>query len=376
MSKINAVVVYYDVVTSYGWGVDSCWRGILSGETAISRLSRFSTESFQTKNAAVVPDLVSSRHESLVMQMISPLVVKAIVNIPADAFLILATTVGEIDILEQYVLGSGLDAADSRLVCLLDKVKRLSGVNNSGMICSAACASSSSAIARAMAMIRQGERDCVLVAACDSVNEFVFAGFSSLMAFDEYMARPFDRNRKGLSLGEGAGLILLMSKERALLEKRPVLGEVAGWGLTGDANHMTGSSRDGKALALAVRRALKSAGVSSEMIGCVSAHGTGTVYNDSMEMKAFKEVFQKRKVPVYSVKGGTGHTMGMAGLLEAIIALESLKEGVIPPTVNTRGIDKEAQGWVSSQACSFDTGLTLSTNSGFGGVNSALVLRR
>jgi 3-oxoacyl-[acyl-carrier-protein] synthase II len=154
------------------------------------------------------------------------------------------------------------------------------------------------------------------------------------------------------------------------------MGEIAGWGLTNDAHHMTAPSRDGSGLALAVHKALQSADISEDAVACVAAHGTGTVYNDSMEMKAFKEVFGTRTVPTYSVKGGTGHTMGAAGLIEIILAFRSLREKVVPPTVNVCDIDDEAQGWISSEPCVFDGSVTVSTNSGFGGINCAVLLEK
>jgi 3-oxoacyl-[acyl-carrier-protein] synthase II len=244
------------------------------------------------------------------------------------------------------------------------------------MVVCAACASSSAAVAQGAAMIREGDRDCVLVVACDNVSEFVAAGFSSLMALDKDMARPFDQNRRGLSLGEAAAFILLMSDARASREDRPVLARISGWGLTSDANHITGPSRDGSGLALALRRALRSANVSAEEVGSISAHGTGTVYNDSMEMKAFKSIFKRSALPTYSLKGGIGHTMGTAGLVDIIVAVETLREGVLPPTVNLREVDEEAAGWASPDPCACDTGVTVSTNSGFGGINCAVVLSR
>jgi len=376
MSSVKPVVVSYDMVTPYGWGIDACWNGLLSGKTAISCLDRFSTKHFRTGNAAIVPGLRVIQDESLVMQMLRSLLTRSAHFIPEDSFLILATTVGEIDILERCILDDVGNATGSRLDCLLNKVERLSGVKHSGMVISAACASSSAAIARAAAMISSGERDCVLIVACDSVSEFVFAGFSSIMALDEDMARPFDKNRGGLSLGEAAGFILLMSETRASLEKRSVIGEVAGWGLTNDANHMTGPSRDGSGLALAVSKALQSANITEDTVGCIAAHGTGTVYNDSMEIKAFKTVFETRPIPTYSIKGGTGHTMGAAGLIEIIVAFQSLEKRIVPPTVNISDIDEEAQGWVSSKPCEFDSTVTVSTNSGFGGINATVVLKK
>ena len=178
-----------------------------------------------------------------------------------------------------------------------------------------------------------------------------------------------------MSLGEAAGFILMMSEARAQNEKRTVIGEVAGWGLTSDASHMTAPSKDGNGLARAVIKAMHLAGISKEAVGCVSAHGTGTVYNDSMEMKAFKTIFNNHPIPIYSIKGGTGHTMGAAGLLETILAFQSLKTQTVPPTVNMNDIDDEAKGWVFNMPLHFEGQYTVSTNSGFGGINCALVLK-
>lgn len=375
MASVKAVVVAYDIVTAFGWGVDSGWEGLLSGKTAIRRLERFSTKAFVTENAAVMPELNADRDESLVMQMLTPLFAENSSLIPTDASLILATTQGEIDILEQSVFGSEAPARDSCLDRLLQKVVDLSGITGSRMIISAACASSTAAVAQAGAWIRYGQSDCVLVVGCDSLTEFVFSGFSSLGALDKNMARPFDGNRGGLSLGEAAGFALIMSDSRARRENRPVLGEIAGWGSSNDANHLSSPSRDGSGLASAIRKALVTAELSQDEVGVISAHGTGTVYNDSMEMKAFKSVFGTRSRPVYSVKGAVGHTLGAAGLLEVILAFRSLDEKIVPPTVNMRIPDEEAAGWVSSEIRTIDSSVTLSTNSGFGGINVALILK-
>jgi 3-oxoacyl-[acyl-carrier-protein] synthase II len=372
----KAVAVACDMVTPYGWGIDPCWKGLMSGITAIRRIDRFSTVNLHTENAAMVPGLKAVKNKSLIMQMLTPLLSKIVPGIPEETFVILATTTGEIEILERFVLNKKSEAKKSLPGNLLDKIITLSGTDGKGMVISAACASSSAALSKAASMIRNRELDSVLMVACDCVSEFVTAGFSSLMALDRDKAKPFDKNRQGLSLGEAAGYMLLMSDERADREHRSVIGEIAGWGLTNDANHITGPSKDGIGLSMAILNALESAGVSENEIGSISAHGTGTIYNDSMEMRAIKKIFGQRPVPVYSVKGGTGHTLGAAGLLETIISFCSLDKKVVPPTVNLRDIDREAEGWVSSGQQSFESPVTLSTNSGFGGVNSALVLKK
>jgi 3-oxoacyl-[acyl-carrier-protein] synthase II len=296
-------------------------------------------------------------------------------QIPIDSFLILATTVGEIDMLERFFLSGHSGIKESTPSKLLRKTTRLAGVKSPGMVFSCACASSSAAVAQGADLIRSGKKDSVLVVAADSVSEFVLSGFSSLMALDNSSARPFDKGRRGLILGEAAGFILLMSDKRAREEKRKILGEVAGWGLSCDANHMTGPIRDGSGLSRALLKALKSAKVSSSDIGCISAHGTGTLYNDSMEMKAFKKVY-KNPIPIYSIKGAIGHTLGAAGLVEAIVALKVLQENIIPATVGLVNIDSEAQNWVSLSSRKLKKGMVILNNCGFGGINAAVILKK
>jgi len=372
---MRTVVVAADMITPYGPGTDACWEGLTANRTAISRVARFNTGAFHSAFAGIVPDLSYHGSETLVMQMLRSLFEKNRRLVPADAKLILATTKGEIDLLEQSVLSGSGDASASEPLRLLDKVARLTGAQGKGMVVSAACTSSAAAAAQAAALIRNGHADCVLVVACDSVTEFIFSGFSSLMALDSVPARPFDRNRAGLSVGEAAAFALFMSEARARQEQRTVLGEVAGWGLSDDANHMTGPSRESEGLILAITKALRSADKQQEDVGLISGHGTGTVYNDAMEMRAFHAVFKNKERPLYSVKGGIGHTMGAAGLVELIIALRALREQRVPATVNLREADQDAAGWVSDRMQSVrDNSLALVTNAGFSGVNTALVL--
>jgi 3-oxoacyl-[acyl-carrier-protein] synthase II len=371
---MKTVVVAADMVTPYGRGIEACWQGIRSGRTAIADVDRFRTEAFHSSCAGIVPGLSYHGDLSLVMQMLAPLLSEARSLVPGDADLMLATTKGEIDLLEMHVLeGRGRDA-DCSLDRLLARVVGATGLRGESVVISAACASSSAAIARAAARICSGKADAVLVVACDGVTEFIFSGFSSLMALDKGPARPFDRSRSGLTVGESAGYALLMSEERALREGRPLIGTIAGWGLSDDANHMTGPSRESEGLILAITKALKSAGAEPGSVGFISAHGTGTVFNDAMEMRAFQRVFS-RPVPVYSLKGGIGHTMGAAGLIEVVLALHALRERTVPATVNLREADRDADGWVfPAERPLQGEALALTTNAGFSGINAALVL--
>jgi len=370
-------VVDGDLVTAYGVGLDACWNGLNEGRSAVKPLTRFSTEPFQCHNAAVFDGLTTYRAgTSIVWQMLTQLLAENDSRVPDDALILLASTTGEIDLLEQSIDADTPTCSESKLATLLEKVCTRLGEKRSGAVISSACASATVALAQGAGMIERGEQECVLVVACDTVSEFVYSGFASLMALDPDGARPFDAKRRGLSVGEAAGFALLMSAERAERENRPSLGELAGWGLSNDANHMTGPSRDGSALAHAIETSLTHAKISLTAISMICAHGTGTPYNDAMELKAFKTVFPEPK-PLFSVKGGTGHTMGAAGLVETLLTLRGQREGFVPSTVGLKQPDEEATGWASPEAVQLkESEWALSTNSGFGGVNAALVLRK
>jgi 3-oxoacyl-[acyl-carrier-protein] synthase II len=332
-------------------------------------------DAFECRKAALIDSLDVDAPHSLIMQMLLRMLEHAVCEWPSTTKLLLATTTGEIDLLEQGVVDEEKNVADSRPSRLLERVSDLCGGLKNGMVISAACASSTAAVAQAASLIRSGIEESVLVVACDCVTEFVFSGFSALRALDPDVARPFDRHRAGLSLGEGCGYMLMMSEDMARRSGRPILGEVVGWGMSNDANHMTGPSRDGAGLKHAIELALRIGNVGADQVGAICAHGTGTGYNDSMEMKAVKSVFDQA-LPTFSVKGGTGHTMGSAGVIETVLALHVAKTGWVPGTVGMSDVDDEADGWVSRDGMACAPGWVLSTNSGFGGINAALLLKR
>ncbi len=362
-----------DIITPYGLGTEACWQGLLSGKSALTKLERFDTAEFKSNMAGIIPGLEYHQGKSLVYQMFEKVFEGK--SVPKDAKLMLATLNGEMDRIEEQVLYGRGEPHSGCMPNLLNAVQELCGIEEEGAVISSACASSTAALGIAGSMIRNGETDCVVVVSCDPVTEFLYSGFSSLMALDPGPARPFDEKHNGLTIGEAAGYAVLMSEDRARSEGCRNYGELVGWGMSNDANHMTGPLRDGLGLARSIEIALKIAGISEKEIDFIAAHGTGTVYNDLMEMAAFHSVFSSPR-PTYSVKGGIGHTMGAAGLVEAVLALKTFDTGLVPPSVGVETPEPSADGWVLKNTIELDAEYTLSTNAGFGGVNSSLVFRK
>jgi len=361
------------LITPYGLGVEPCWNGLMKNESRLAETDRFDTTEFKSRMAGIVPGLSYHSGKSIVLQMLEEVLKNH--SIPSDAHLLLATLNGEMDCVEETVLHGNRKPHACCMQNLLKSTQLLCGVSDEGAVVSSACASSTVALGLAGSLIRSGERDCVVVVSCDGVSEFLYSGFSSLMALDSGAARPFDREHAGLTIGEAAGFVVLMSEERAKKEGRKIEGELLGWGMSNDAHHMTGPLRDGSGLARSIEIALKVAGVNEKQIDFIAAHGTGTIYNDEMEMAAFHSVFSSSR-PTYSVKGGMGHTMGAAGLVEAVLALKTFETGWVPPSVRMQTPADEAAGWLLTEPLELDAEYVLSTNAGFGGVNASLVLKR
>jgi len=378
MFSNRVFIVDSNIITPYGLGIDICFESLMSGNSAVSKLERFETRHFVSDKAAVIKDLNTPTSESLVFRMLKLLLKTGNLSLPEDCKLFLATTTGEIDLLERSILKETESADSSNILNLLKKIENLTGAKQgSSILVSAACASSTLALSKASMMIAGGEIDSALIIACDCVSEFVFSGFSSLMALSPDIARPFDKNRNGLSLGEAACYTLLKSEKLLKSEQLHKYGEIAGWGSCSDSFHMTGPSLDGSGLAMTIKSALEKAKIPPEDIGSISAHGTGTNYNDTMEINAFKSVFKDKMVPAFSIKGGTGHTLAAAGLLETLITFESMKRNMVLPTVNfIEEGDDCSGGWISSGIKSpHNSQYALKVNAGFGGINAALILK-
>ena len=237
-----------------------------------------------------------------------------------------------------------------------------------------ACTSGADAIGLAMDLITTGQCQCVLCGGADALSLVPHTGFARLMIYSDQPCRPFDRDRKGLNLGEGAAALVLESAQHAHSRNAKVLGQVLGYGNASDAHHFTAPHPEGLGLATAIRSALQQAGLAAADMAFVNAHGTSTRENDKVEGRLLRTMLPN--VPVWASKGGTGHTLGAAGALEAVLTLAALRCGTVPASLGFSAVDPEIGFAPTQSALSVSLPFALSTSLGFGGGNAALVLGR
>jgi 3-oxoacyl-[acyl-carrier-protein] synthase II len=237
-----------------------------------------------------------------------------------------------------------------------------------------ACASGTNAIGHAFNCVRSGRYQKVLTGGYDAISELVFVGFDSLQAATPERCRPFDRDRTGLVLGEGAAVLALENLEAAQKRGANILAEIVGYGISTDNFHLTQPDPSGSGPRAAMEGALRSAGIEAHEIDYINAHGTATPFNDSSEGKAIAELFNG--VPVSSTKGMMGHSLGAAGAIEAIIGILSLQDQLLPPNINFRhgdaGLDLNI---VANESRHAAIRTVLSNSFGFGGTNASVILR-
>jgi 3-oxoacyl-[acyl-carrier-protein] synthase II len=364
-------------VTALGDSLEQLWRHLMAGRCGIRQAAHFSVDQYASRWLAAVSNL-GSKEDPSGRSRLNHLLERLFASMPpvdTDAVLFTATTKAGIDNLERLCRGNPADTDETVPSTVPRLIARRLGLDSEGLNINAACASSTIAVAKAASLIRAGRASSVLVCCMDVITDFVFSGFSALQALSPQPCRPFDSNRDGLTLGEGAAALYFQSAERAAEQQRQPLAEVIGWGMSNDATHITAPARDGGGLIRAIEKALHLSGLKPRQIAAVSAHGTGTVFNDAMELTAIRQVFGDRSLPVYSVKGAIGHTLGAAGGIEIALAARALAEGSVPPTVGLQQVEPKAESLVSTDAQQISGQTLLTTNSGFGGINAAIVLK-
>lgn len=402
LSSRRAFITGCGAVSPFGPGVPALWHGLLAGRSALAPIRSFDTSDLSPTLAGEVPDFQSTAHlasaESAPLDRIAGYALAAAHEALRDARLALAevdrtrvgviaaTTLGSIQLGETYLrtrCGGGTFAARRLLhmpyAATATRLARALDIRGPVVSPSIACASGTHAVGLAFELIRRGHADAFITGGAERICHFVVSGFNSLRATTADAVRPFDARRDGLAIGEGAAMLVVESAAHARARGAAPDVEIAGCGLSSDAVHMTAPARDGAGAARAMRAALRDAAVSPGQVDFVSAHGTGTVYNDAMEAAAIAAVFGEAtpRVPVNSIKGAIGHTLGAAGSFEAIMCARVLREGVIPPTAGCEQLDP---------ACALDVvrgaprrqpvRIALSSSSAFAGNNAAIIVRR
>jgi len=248
-----------------------------------------------------------------------------------------------------------------------------------------ACATGTNAIGEAFEMIKSGRADVIIAGGCEApIVDIAMAGFSSLTALtkseDPLRASiPFDKERNGFVMGEGAGIVILESLDHAKSREAKIYGEMLGYGATCDAFHITQPSPDGEGAARAMKRAIEEAQIEASDISYINAHGTSTPYNDKFETLAIKSVFGEDayKIPISSTKSMIGHLLGAAGAVEAIVCIKSLEEGFIPPTIGLKIQDEDCDlDYVPNVGRTKQLKYALSNSLGFGGHNASILLKK
>ncbi len=396
----RVVITGLGVVSSLGIGWQPFWKNLLAGQSGISRVTAFDTIQYDRHNAGEVknfdPVQFMSRAKARTIGRASQMAIAASklalkdcgIKIPINkkekTAVFIGTTTGEIGLFENYndkkianrhfddiyISSFPANALSSNIAIEL-KIKRQNEVFGN------ACAAGNYALGRAFDLIRTGRVDYALAGGADGFSRIVFTGFGRLFAMAPKKCQPFDLNRKGMMVGEGAGILFVESLDSAKKRKSKVYAEILGYGLSCDAHHMTAAQSD--TVAMAVKKALKASGLSCEAVDYISAHGTGTKENDAAECRAFETVFnsQLKKIPVSSIKSMLGHTMGAASALEAIACCLAIKDGKIPPTINLEKQDSECKiDCVANKARKHRVNVALNNSQAFGGNNACLVLRK
>jgi 3-oxoacyl-[acyl-carrier-protein] synthase II len=399
------------LVTPLGVGVDRNWEALCKGRSGISGIDRFDVSDLACQIAGLVRDFDPLQFmDKKEVRRTDPFVhfaLAASVLAAQDAGTFIRN--GNADRVG-VVLGTGfggLQTCESAYHVLLQKgpgrmspfyipmiIPNLApgqiairfGAKGPNLCFSTACSASTHSVGHAYRLIREGEADAVITGGAEAaVTRLAVSAFAAMRALStrnddpEGACRPFERDRDGFVMGEGAGVLILEEHGYAVERGASIYGEIIGYGQNGDAHHITAPSPEGEGAAECMRAALRDAQIEPEAVDYINAHGTGTEYNDIVETQAVKRVFGSHagKMLVSSTKSMTGHLLGAVGAVEAIYTLLSLEHGILPPTINYENPDPECDlDYVPNEARELPVRVAMSNSFGFGGTNGCLVLRR
>lgn len=386
MREDPIAVTAFGAVTALGAGVGQLWQGLLEGRRPFSPVQAFGVEGCRVQAAAEVtipvPSVGSDRSAGLAVLAAREAVQPGLdAMIPPQRIgLVVGSAGAGTDVLETALADPSAVPSDwwrrYEKRWLADCIATALGLDGPRTVINTACSSSAVAIGIGADWLRAGDCDAVLAIGTDALGRFTFTGFHALRALDPEPCRPFDRSRRGLSMGEAAGCLLLERGLDAQRRGRPIRGYVLGVGMACDAHHLTAPDPSGAGAARAIERALADAGIDADAIGFVNAHGTGTPLNDAAEVASLVRALGQHAphCPVHTVKATTGHCMGAAGAIEAIATMLALENAIVPATAGL--VDDEFEGQVrcvKGHPLPVEAKYAISTNFGFGGNDAALV---
>jgi 3-oxoacyl-[acyl-carrier-protein] synthase II len=390
------------VISSLGFGRDEYWRNVIAGRSGFSEIAGFDTHGFDRSVAGEVRgfnarDFLTAAEARRTGRCSAFALAAARMAVEHSALssqqlsgdrtsVVVGTTMGEADLLgelEYAWVRGGAAAVRTKKIPLFGStllpihIARAFGARGMVQTLPAACAAGNYSIAYAADMIRLGRADIVICGAAELLEKTQFAGFVRLGAVAPERCQPFDKNRRGLIIGEGAGMLVLESEAHAVRRGANVLAEVGGAGLACDAHHITRPHPEGTGSFKAMQDAIARSGVTPADIDFVNAHGTGTHANDKIEALVLREVFGTRRIPVSSMKGMLGHCMGAASALEAVACVLTVQTGVYPPTVSYETPDPECDlNLVANQAQSGRADVVLNNALAFGGYDAVVAFAK
>lgn len=409
--KRRVVITGLGAVTPLGTGVEKTWKALCEGKSGIGLISGFDASDFQTKIAGEVKDLdpedfFDRKRVKRMDSFVHFAMVAAIMAMEDSGLVVTSENAERIGVVVGTGLG-GLPTLEKNHTLLMEKgPRKIStffipmmianmapgqiaihfGIKGPNTCVVTACASGSHAIGDSYKLIQRGAVDAVITGGTEAtITPLNVGGFNAMKALStrneqpEKASRPFDKDRDGFVPAEGAGIIVLEAMESALERGAKIYGEIIGYGLTSDAYHMTAPDPQGDGAARCMRMALNDAGISPGEVDYINAHGTSTPLNDVIETGAIKTVFNdhSNKVAVSSTKSMTGHLLGAAGGVEAIFGILSIRDGIIPPTINQETPDPECDlDYTPNVARKTDVRVVISNSFGFGGTNATLVFKK
>ncbi len=410
MEKRRVVVTGIGAVTPLGNDAETTWKNIVEGVSGVGPVTRLNADDFPAKVAAEVKEFnvenFMDRKDARKMDRFTHYAVAASLMAVKDAALEITdenaprvgvwigSGIGGMETFEQQhetFMNRGYRRVSPFFVPMMipdmatGQVSITLGARGFNSCTVTACATGTNSIGDAFKVIQRGDADVMVTGGAEApITKMSFAGFCANTALStnhdpQKASRPFDKDRDGFVMGEGAGIVVLEELEHALARGAKIYAEIVGYGATGDAYHITAPAPEGEGGARAMKMALDDAGLAPEEVGYINAHGTSTEYNDKYETMAIKTVFgeQAYKLAVSSTKSMTGHLLGAAGGIEAIFTVLALKEGILPPTINLETPDPECDlDYVPNTSRRQQVNAAISNSLGFGGHNATIAFRK